>query len=497
MQKKSFILTSFTIAFMLFAILPIINYITDPSRVLHHDYTMRYKKFHQHELVLKTIYVIEHKHDYDTLVFGSSRGGFMDMEKISKHAYNMSHGFGTVSTYLHTLETLLKSGVTVKNVWIGINDYDIWKDHTKELSRLIYHNNMLEDAKLYSHWLFRFIPESVNILVKHKALIETKEVTDQEPRLIRSRSQEADVRKMKHRHLMAAKLGYTGKFRIDESIVEIKKIKELCEKNHIKLTAFMYPTYYKTYLFYDQSKIEEFKRKLVQVMDFYDFYDIDSIALNQHKWFEGSHFVTSVGDYIIDSIQNKKHLVTQENIEVRIKQIRKHLYYMPILQDEDIYLADKHMHLDAHSYKTIFDLNDKHFTYAKNNQFKFKESPKGIEASVHDTDPHVTLNKTHTDAKKVIFLVNMESLKESLFQIYFKTDKKSGYSENNSLKLALHKGNNTFRIIISKQYINNSIRVDFARNLGLYKINQFIIKEIPEKKEHQDVQEASKKAITR
>jgi hypothetical protein len=437
---------------------------------------MRYKKFHQHELVLKTIYVIEHKHDYDTLVFGSSRGGFMDMTKISKHAYNMSHGFGTMSTYLHTLETLLNSGVTVKNVWIGINDYDIWKDHTEELSRLIYHNNLFQDAKLYSHWLFRFIPESFNILKDNKALLETKEVTDQEARLARSRHQEEDVRKMNHRHLVAAKLGYTGKFRINESIEDIKKIKKLCDEHHIKLTAFMYPSYYKTYLFYDQSKIETFKRKLVDVIDFYDFYEIGPISLDQHNWFEGSHFVTSIGDYIINSIHKHKRLVTKNNIEERIRQTRALLKNMPILADEDIYLLNENTALDTSRLKTIFDLKDKHFTYSKNDQFTLTQKAGDLHATVDLTDPFFILDTTHATSKQAVLLMHIKSPKESLFQLYFKKTPQSTYAETSSFKLALHKGDNYFRIVLTAAYINNGLRVDFTRNSGDYVIKEFMIK---------------------
>jgi len=482
MHKKHFIFSSLFVALLVFSLLPLVNYISDPSRVLHKDYIMRYKKFHQHELVLKTVYLIEHKNDYDTMVFGSSRGGFMDMSKISPHAFNLSHGFGTASTYLYTLKSLLNNGVQMKNVWIGLNDFDIWKDHTPEIHRLTYQNNLWSDRELLSHWLFRFIPESVSIITHHKMLIPTNEVVAQEEHLTFARDREKVIQKMEHRHIPAAMLGYTRKFRIQEAISDIKEIKKLCDTHDINLTVFMYPSYYKTYLRYDQSQIEKFKKALVKVTNFYDFYDIGSIALNPHKWFEGSHFVPSVGDWIIESIHDKEHLVTEENIEARIKQTRQYLYDMPILEDEDIYLADKHTHLDISDYKTIFDLQDEHFTYQKNDQFHFNATTNEVEATVYDSDPHIRLNNTHTNAKKVIFLIKISSPKESLFQIYFKTNQKNGYSENNSFKLALHAGNNEFRIIIPKQYINNTIRVDFARNAGLYYIKQFLIKEIPNKK---------------
>ena len=482
MHKKYFIFSSIFIALLIFSILPIINYISDPSRVLHHDYIMRYKKFHQHELVLKTVYLIEHKNDYETIVFGSSRGGFMDMSKISPHTYNLSHGFGTASTYLHTLKSLLDNGVKMENVWIGLNDFDIWKDHTTELPRLIYKNNLWQDRKLYNHWLFRFIPESFNILIHQKKLLKTKEITAQNERLTFSRHQEKAIRTMKHRHIHAAPLGYTGKFRINQAISDIKKIKQLCDEHNINLTVFIYPSFYKTYLKYDQSKIEIFKQKLVQVTSFYDFYDIGSIAIDPTNWFEGSHFVPSVGDFIIESIHKGQHLVTPDTIDIRIKQTRQYLYDMPILENEDIYLPDLHTQINTLSDKIIFDLQDKHFHYSQNDQFTLDKSSGVSKASVHYTDPIILLDHTHTNVKQVIFLIKIKSPKESLFQIYFKPNKKNAYSENNSFKLALHKGENEFRIILSSHYINNVIRVDFTRNIGLYTIQQFIIKEIPDQK---------------
>lgn len=477
MTKKHFTITSIIIALLIFAILPIINYIVDPSRVLHHDYLMRYKKFHQHELVLKTVYLIEHKNNYDTLVFGSSRGGYIDMTKITDKAFNLSHGFGTVATYLHTLETLLNSGVKVKNVWIGVNDFDIWKDHTEELSRLVYHNNLFQDAKLYAHWLFRFIPQVVTMLKDNSTLIKTNEVTAQHEHLVWSRQQENNiVKKLKHRHIAAAPLGYQEKFRIDDAIEDIRKIKSLCDSQDINLTVFMYPSYYKTYLIYDQNKIETFKRKLASVSDFYDFYDLGEVSLNPHKWFEGSHFVPSVGDMIIDSIHTNTHKVTPKNIETRIMQTRDYLKYMPILKDEDIYMPNKTTQINTNKLKIVFDLQDKHFKYTKNNQFTLQEKNQHVQVVVDATDPMFIIEHAHTNSKQVILLVDIDSPQESLFQLYYKPAIKSVYSEGNSFKIPLHKGNNSFRIIMNSKYINHGLRVDFTRKTGIYQIQKFIIK---------------------
>ena len=473
MQKKYFILTTIIGALLIFSLLPILNYKTDPSRILHRDYKTRYKKFHPHKLFLKVAYLLDHKNQYDTLVYGSSRGGFMDVSLISKDAYNMSHGFGTVTTYLHSLKSLLNNGVEVKNVWIGINDFVIWKDHTDSLPRLINHNSILKNLEIYSYWLFRFIPESLNIFKNNTPLIQTTEVTNPHDRIVRARVQEKPI-KGANRNILAAPLGYTGQFRIDKAIDEINQIKKLCDEHNITLTAFIYPTYYKTYLRYDQSKMEEFKRKLVSIVDFYDFYHLGDIATNQDNWFEGSHFVPSIGDYIIKNIQKNNFLVTQKNIEAHLTQIHPSIKNFNTLPSNSIFHINPSFNLD--DYPIIFDINNSKFRYIKNDEVSFKKDKDTIIATVTQNDPQIILNQTKTKLKHTVLSFSMISTKATQFQIYLKKEKTSKYLENYKHSVHIKKGFNQFRLMIPGEYINNSLRVDFVKDIGVYKIKEFKIR---------------------
>ncbi len=477
MNKKSFIFTTLVTALLIFSILPISNYIADPSRVLHHDYKMRYLKFHPHKLFLKVAYLIDNKTKYDTLVYGSSRGGFMDVSLISKDAYNMSHGFGTVTTYLHSLKSLLSNEVKVKNVWIGINDFVIWKDHTDNLGRLIYHNNFLQDFEMYSHWLFRLIPESIKILKEHLPLIDTQEVINTQERIPRARQQERAIKGSK-RNIPAATLGYTGIYRVDEAVAEIKEIKDLCESHNINLTIFMYPIFYKTYLDYEQSKIEEFKIKLASVVNFYDFYDLSKLSTNQDNWFEGSHFVPSVGDYMIKNIKEHHHLITKENVNERITQTRLYVKNMPIVSSSGLYTLDNRTELHTNSQDIIFNIYDKNTTYYKNNHFSLHKNNLSIEAIVNNIDPMFILDKTKTKSKHTLLVFSMKSDKETLFQLYLKDKENSTYSEGNRYNMFIKKGMNTFKIVIPSQYINHALRVDISKNKGTYTIKKFMIYEL-------------------
>lgn len=483
MNKKYFIFITLIISLLIFSILPISNYILDPSRILHHDYKTRYVKFHPHKLFLKVDFLLKNKEKYDTLVYGSSRGGFVDVSNISKDAYNMSHGFGTVTTYLHSLKTLLDNGLKVKNVWISVNDFDIWKDHTPNLHRLINKNNFILDIPIYNHWLFRFLPESVKIIKNDYPLIKTEEVTNTHKRIVQARTQEKLIRGLKNRRIPPATLGYTGTFRIDSAVDEIRQIKELCDAHDINLTVWLYPIYYKTYLAYNQNKIEAFKRKLVNVTNFYDFYDFGPLGQDENNWFEGSHFTTSAADYMIKNIQENKFLVTKDTIDVRINETKISLKSLALLKlpnkgegkGKGLYLDP---YTDMSMFNSIFNINNQDFKYTQNNQFSFKRINNSIEATVTGSDPTLILDTIKTNVKHVMLTISIESQQKANFRLFFKENSSDTYTEVNSYYHKLREGENNFRIIFSAKYLKNNLRIDFTNKIGTYKIKTINIRSI-------------------
>jgi len=479
MIKKHFIFITLIGALLIFSILPVINYITDPTRVLHHDYKNRYEKFHPNKLFLKTLYLLDHKDKHDTLVYGSSRGGFVDVRLISDKAFNMSHGFGSVSTYLHSLKVLLANDVKVKNIWISVNDYDIWKNNQETIDKLLHKGNFIDNIPVYADWLFRKTTQTnIKILKGEMPLLKSEYITDTSKRIERAIIQEKTLLNFKKRSIPAATLGHTGIYRIDEVIDEMEEIKTLCKENDIKLTVFMYPIYSATYLAYDQTKIEEFKRKLTAILDFYDFYALDDIAIDQTNWFEGSHFAPSVGDYMIQNIQKNNFLITSENIHSRIKRTRTLAKKnAPLLLIDNVHTL--HSDLELNTSKTIFDIYV-NFEYYKNDQFSLKKDSLNFNVIVKEEDPYFILNTTQTQSKLTLLTFDIHSKEESVFQLYLKDTKKANYSEGNRFKIPIKKGINHFKLVIPGKYVNNGLRVDFTKTVGTYKINQFIIQDIEE-----------------
>ncbi|MEA1880456.1 MAG: hypothetical protein U9N11_07415 [Campylobacterota bacterium] len=475
MKKKYFIFTTLFTALLVFSLLPLSNYMADETRVLHHDYENKYAKFHPNRIFLRVQYLLDNKHKYDTLVFGSSRGEFIDTDKISPKAYNMFHGFGTLSTYLQSLKVALNQGVKVKNVWLGINDFEIWKDHSDALHQLTFKDGLFGNTALYMRWLFRNSPHTIDILKDDLPLVQSDFITNPTTqRIIRSRIQEKNLPKRKA--MYAAMLGHTEQYKIDASIEDMKKIKRLCRKHNITLKVFFYPSYYLTYLRYDQTKINLFKKKLSAVTEFHDFYLLNKIAYDQTKWFDSSHFATSIGDYMIESIQKNSHLVTHKNVDTHIEKSKSLLLKSTTYPHWHIYIV--HSTLDFSTFPTLFDIYDENTKYKKNNHFTMQKEKDGFHINVHGNDPWILVKNIQTETKNSVLEVSIVTDKKGAFRLYLKNNRKENYSEGRTHVVRLKKGLNTFNLIVPSKYLDNDLRIDFISQTGQYIIKKLHIREL-------------------
>lgn len=487
MKKKYYIPVVIISAFLLFLTLPLLNYTTDQWRVLHKDYKQSYRGISPNKSFLKVAYLLDHKEKYDTILMGSSRSGYMDAGLISTRAYNMKFNFALASMHLHNLKILLKNKVKIKNLWLGVNDYVIWKnpqDHESDFQRRTYKENSIDQIDLYSFYLLKSLNDrDIKILKGSHRLSTSEEMTNPDKsnmKTARARETYAlehpDKWIKKMTDIKPTLLGYDDtKYRIDQVIEELGEIVQLCKENNIKLTVFFYPSYYKTYLRFNQYKIEEFKRKLVSLTDFYDFYELNDISFDVSRWQDSSHFHASVGDAIITTIQENKRLVTSENIEERIHQTRKlhdrilH-HKLPI---EYIYRLNAHMVLPTLS--LLFDLKDNNFTYSTNEQLKFTKKNDSIYMTVGGIDPILTLNSMNVNSKSVILKCKIESPVKTFFQMYYKKTNTSQYNEADSYRVTIEKGFNEFNILIPSKYLHQNLRIDLADVKGKYKIKELSI----------------------
>ncbi len=488
MKKKYYIPLLFTGSLVIFSFLPLFNYSIDQWRVLHRDYGNAYKGISINKNFLKLSYILDNKEKYDTLLMGSSRNASLDDSLISKHAYNMYYGFGVAGAHLHNLKVLLENKVKIKNIWLGLNDFEIWKDpkdHEVDWSRKTYKNDFLDKLDFYSFYLFKKIDHrDIKVLRGEYYLQKSNRIfqKDLSSYFIMMKSREKKISDNAHSWIKkmistgSALLGYKDKeYRIDQTIEEIKEMKNLCDSNNIELTIFMYPSFYKTYLQYNQYKIEEFKRKLSSFVDFHDFYNLNQISLNELKWTDSSHFTLSIGNYIIENIQKNKFLVTKENIDSRITKTKKsikNILNKPLLIQ---YIDKINTNIDLKSLKSIFDLKNNKYKYYKNDQFKLDQDEGFIKLTTKTNDPILILNKTKSKSENVILSYKFESDKNTVFQLFYKKTNESEYNEGNSISIRIRKGSNKFNLLIPSKYLNNALRIDLVNHIGTYKIKDFSI----------------------
>ena len=496
MSKKKYILATLLTSLLFLAILPLINYTNDQWRVLHKDYAFAYEDFpptHKSIAInmnyLKTTYILDNPYKYDTLLFGSSRNAAFVETDISSKAYNAWASFATINHNLHTLKVLLKHAILPKEIWIGINDFDIWKnpkDFENDYARRSYQEDLKEKFNFFKLYLFKKIDNNdikifkgkyrltlsnriyrENLNKKHKPLLIQKE---------NSLIAMGEKWKKKLNSTAAALLGYKDKpnsYRIDKTIQEIKEIKELCDKNHIKVNFFFYPEFYKTYIMYNQYKIEEFKKQLVQVTNFYDFYKLDETAFNEFKWRDTSHFVYSVGLDLIKSIKTDTNLVTKENYKKVFKDERAQIAR---LLDKELpipYIVRFNGNIPLENMHTIYTLKDRNYT--PNTQTKVTQSKEGLKIISLGNDPYILFKPLKAASTNVILHCEIESKEKTLFQIYYKKAKNGKFNEHNSARIILYKGLNNINLLIPSQFLQYGFRIDPAQTKGKYLIKKLEI----------------------
>ena len=492
MRKKYYIPFLLFGSMLIFSILPAINYHTDQWRVLHNDYNSSYRGISPNKAFLKVLYLLDNKDKYDTLLMGSSRSGYMDAGLISENAYNMKFNFALAKMHLHNLKTLLKHKVKIKNLWLGVNDYVIWKNpenHEFDFQRKLYKDNLIEQLDTYSFYLLKKIDgRDIGILTGKYNLYPSEELTNPDKanmKTAKAREKYAISHPRKWKEKMTwirpTLLGYKDDhYRIDEAIQEISDIKVLCEQNDINLTVFMYPTYYKTYLQFNQFKIEEFKRKLASVIDFHDFYMLNEIALDQLNWQDSSHFNASTGTYLIKSIKDNTFLMTQNTIESHLQEKRKKITNLLVKELPIDYVYQFNTHMDLSILTPIFNLIENQNDFEKNDQFTLASKKSFIQMLVLNPDPILILNAMHPHSENIILNAKIESQEETTFQIYYKHNKEAQYNEKNTYRVPLHKGLNEFNLLIPSKYLHHHIRVDMVGKVGMYRITHFSLYETEE-----------------
>jgi len=480
-NKKHYIVWFIIGTFLVFSLLPLFNYIVDRWRVLHSDYTHYYAGEMCNKTFLKTKYLVEHPKQYDTLLMGSSNGGYIDTTFISDHAYNMKYNFGLLAIHVENLKTMLKNGVKIKNLWVGINDYIIWKDpkdYKNSFERRPYKADFVEDIKTYMFYLFRKPDLKDYYLFEGKyKLLNTEIISNPQPHIEARKREKAHMKDKKawNAHMKNSDpilLGYDNStYRIDKAIEEIKDLKSLCKTYDINLTLFMYPVFYKTYFSYNQKRIEEFKRKLVKVISFYDFYHLNNYAYDGENWQDSMHFSYSMGNRIIYSIKNNKLLDTVENIESVLA--KDHQMLKEFLLSKFKLYSIFNIEMDSSIFYSLLKVDSNLLNNNQKIPSKINIPYGDINITKLDDATILYLPSIAHTSSRVLLSIDMDSEKTSNIILYYKENETSSYDEAHSLRPFLNRGKNYLHVLLPANVMKNGLRIDFRNDRGKFTIHSF------------------------
>lgn len=318
-----------------------INTHYDPYGIYRTDFTGQ--KIEPNQRFIKVRYLLDNPDKYDSYIFGSSRVGNIPNETIKDGKwYNMTISQGIPSEHLYNLKLLIKNGVKIKTVMLGLEDFSYKLESPSENGELIttpYSESVVDNIKYYIRYTFK--PPKKEILEPY---INPKEETFpvfydlfNTGRPIHTEIDEyIDTHKEEHIKDKKFKNPSVHKTEfMEQTLKDIQEFVDICKQNTIKCTVFINPTYKSTYLANNPAQFIEFKKRLVQITDFYDFSGINSVTKDPFNYYETSHYRVFIGEKMLARMfDNYKKvsvpddfgvLVSKNNIDAHIKKLKSQL----------------------------------------------------------------------------------------------------------------------------------------------------------------------------
>ncbi len=319
----------------------------DPYNVFHWE-NIRDNGVEPNSNYIKMEYILHNPDKFDSFLFGSSRTGFVNTEKIPEGKwYNMSYSEGLPAEHLENLRELIEHGIIPKNVMIGVDNLSCFVDpalhenqfyripglpaeHLENLRELIEHGiipknvmigvdnlSCFVDPALHENQFYRIPYPRENKLGFYANYFSIKGVLLSLDVIRNYEPEDPDYVERYYRSgstLRDPSLAGTWKEDapywddyyadcLSDSIDSMRQIAELCKEHGIRLIVFTNPIYYKTY---QQSKYYGYDNYLGwlagAVGGFYNFSGINPITTDRSYYYESSHFTEEAGDLIIERI---------------------------------------------------------------------------------------------------------------------------------------------------------------------------------------------------
>lgn len=309
---KKFIIKLLVFALILTAILAPVNMIIDPYNIFHYDDPVD-NGVEPNKNFIKTKYILHNQDKFDSLVFGSSRAGFLDVSTIPDgRYYDMCYSEGVPAEHVNTLKVLIKGGFVPKNVLVMVDDISCFVDPAM-------HENMLYRVPYPTggpiSWV-QFYAKYCDLITTFDSLSvmkEYRETKTPDPDFA-SRFRETGTERLDkpstfdgtdgQGHEMPGYAADYYSLRLPEAVDDMRELADLCNEHGISLKVVTNPLYFKTYEVACENGYLDYLYELAGVCDFVNFSSISNVTTTCGNYYETSHFTPYVGWAMIEIAYN-------------------------------------------------------------------------------------------------------------------------------------------------------------------------------------------------
>lgn len=330
MSTKKFFTMFFSVLFIIFGAILMLNVLVDPFGLFGDKiYKWDSYNFTQNPRTAKINYIDSHKDEFDSYIVGSSGCGSVKTDTLNKYTgnsyYNLFYYGSDLMDSYNTVKYLSETA-EVKNIFLGINYntamfFDVGDDEINQRMHGKASGKSLLD--FYTSYLFAnpryaldkiknaredsFFQKAFDVFIPETGAYD-KSIRDTE----NIGSYEDYLDKEAYGIFKAYPKSKKRLTELSSFSQYMKKIKDLCDSEGINLQVVVFPIYWEDFDNYDINDLEAFYRSLSGITGFWDF-SKSTISTDARYFYDGTHFRNSVGDMILAKIYDDKSVYVPED----------------------------------------------------------------------------------------------------------------------------------------------------------------------------------------
>ena len=324
------------------ALVGIVNYVVDPynvfgTRFLHHRTNIN-------DRFMKIDFIKQQRQRFNSYILGSSRAGVIDPRRLERYLpgssfYNLSVTAGTQYDNLKHLEYLIERQYEIRNLYLQIVlDFLTENISATEYGRQL-HPDVADRSKVLTYVEYLTILPMKQIRVKVRMNLTNRPkgsdydlentgmllFTNSEERIRKDPAGYISEETSFHENPKRMKYADTT-----ANIAALKAVKRLCDATHIRCLFFTSPLHHATMDSLNVHNYVESLRGISEITTFYDFTGYNTVMLDDHNYYEASHYRPHVAELVAARISDDTtvrvpddfgRLITHDNVEKHVQTV--------------------------------------------------------------------------------------------------------------------------------------------------------------------------------